>query len=140
MDFSSSRAANETFFDLIPHPNDILETAEATAEHTTEVVKAACNTIFDSAAAVNVELIAAGRSNVNATLEFAQMAIALRSPLELPAFMTRARAGSSNSGLSKHGRFRASPKELSTLWRATAQEKQSKRPLDRRCVVSKVTA
>jgi hypothetical protein len=87
MDFSSSRAANETFFDLIPHPNDILETAEATAEHTTEVVKAACNTIFDSAAAVNVELIAAGRSNVNATLEFAQMAIALRSPLELPAFM-----------------------------------------------------
>jgi hypothetical protein len=87
MDFSSSRATNETFFDLIPHPKDILKTAKAAAEHTAEVVQAACNTIFDSAAAVNVELIAAGRSNLNATLEFAQMAIALRSPLEVPAFM-----------------------------------------------------
>jgi hypothetical protein len=87
MDFSSSRAANETFFELIPHPKDILKTANAAAEHTTEVVQATCNTIFDSAAAVNVELIAAGRSNVNATLEFARMAIALRSPLELSVFM-----------------------------------------------------
>jgi hypothetical protein len=87
MDFSSSRAANETFFDLISHPKDIFEPAKAAAEHTTEVVQATCNTIFDSAAAVSVELMAAGRSNLNATLEFARMAIALRSPLELPALM-----------------------------------------------------
>jgi hypothetical protein len=87
MDFSSSRAANETLFDLIPQPKDILESAKAAAEHTTEVVQAACNATFDSATAVNVELIAAGRSNLNAALEFARMAIALRSPLELPTFM-----------------------------------------------------
>jgi hypothetical protein len=87
MDLSSSRAGNETLFDLVPHPKDILERAKAAAEHTTEVVQAACDTTFDSAAAVNVELIAAGRSNLNATLELARMAIALRSPLELPAFM-----------------------------------------------------
>jgi hypothetical protein len=87
MDFSSPRAANETFFDLISHPKDIFERAKAAAEHTTEIVQAACNTTFDSAAAVNVELIAAGRSNLNATLEFARMAIVLRSPLELPALM-----------------------------------------------------
>jgi hypothetical protein len=89
MDFSSPRAANEigTLFELIPHPNDVFEKVKAAAEHTTEVVQAACTTTFDSAAALNVELIEAGRSNLNATLELARMAIALRSPLELPALM-----------------------------------------------------
>jgi hypothetical protein len=89
MDFSSPRAANETgtLFDLIPHPKDVFEKVKAAAEHTTDVVEAACTTTFDSAAALNVELVEAGRSNLNATLEFARMAIALRSPLELPALM-----------------------------------------------------
>jgi hypothetical protein len=89
MDFSSPRAANETetFFDLIPHPRDTFEKAKAAAEHTAELVQAACTTTYDSAAALNVELIEAGRSNLNATLEFTREAIALKSPAELPAVM-----------------------------------------------------
>jgi hypothetical protein len=89
MDFSSPRAANEigTLFDLIPHPKDVFEKVKAAAEHSTDVVQAACITTFDSAAALNLELIEAGRSNLNATLELARMAIALRSPLELPALI-----------------------------------------------------
>jgi hypothetical protein len=89
MDFSSPRATNEigTLFDLIPHPKDVFEKLKAAAEHTTEVVQAACTTTFDSAAALNVELIEAGRSNLNATFELVRIAIALRSPLQLPALM-----------------------------------------------------
>jgi hypothetical protein len=89
MDFSSPRASDETgtLFDLIPHPKHVFEKVRAAAERTTEVAQAACTTTFDAAAALNVELIEAGRSNLNATLEFARMAIAVRSPLELPALM-----------------------------------------------------
>jgi hypothetical protein len=89
MDYSSPRAANEigTLFDLILHPKDVFEKVREAGEHTTDVVQVACTATFDSAAALNVELIEAGRSNLNATLELARMAIALRSPLELPALM-----------------------------------------------------
>jgi hypothetical protein len=85
----SVRASDEagTLFDLIPHPKDIFEKTKAAVEHTSEIVHAACTTSLDSAAALNVELIAAGRSNLNASLEFARMAIALRSPLEFPGFI-----------------------------------------------------
>jgi hypothetical protein len=89
MDFSSPRSANETgtLFDLFPHPRDIFEKVKEAAEHGTAVVQVACSTTFDSAAALNVELIEAGRSNLNATLEFTREAIALKSPAELPALM-----------------------------------------------------
>jgi hypothetical protein len=140
MDFSSPRAANETFFDLIFHPKDILERAKAAAEHTTEIVQAACNTPFDFAAAVNVELIAAGRSNLNATLESARMAIALRSPLELPALMNACARRQFELWIEQTRAFSTSPKKLGTLRPATAQEKLSKRPLDRRYMVGEVTA
>jgi hypothetical protein len=89
MDFSSPRAANEigALFDLMPHPKDIFEKVKAAAEYTTETVQAACMTTFDSAAALNVDLIEAGRSNLNATMEFTREAIALKSPAELPALV-----------------------------------------------------
>jgi hypothetical protein len=131
MDFSSPRAANETetFFDLIPHPRDTFEKAKAAAEHTAELVQAACTTTYDSAAALNVELIEAGRSNLNATLEFTREAIAPKSPAELPALM-RMRASNLNAGSSKRGSSRTSLKKSRTVSYAMAQAKPSGRPLD----------
>jgi hypothetical protein len=89
MDFSSPRAANEigTLFDWILHPKDIFEKVKVATELTTDAVQATCTTTFDSAAALNVELIEAGRSHLNATLEFTRTAIAVKSPSEFPALM-----------------------------------------------------
>jgi hypothetical protein len=90
MDVSSLKAAGEisTFFDWIPHPRHVFEKVKPAAEHATEAVQATCTTTFDSAAAMNVKLIEAGRSNSNAALEFTRTVIALKSPLELPSLMT----------------------------------------------------
>jgi hypothetical protein len=90
MDVSSLNAAGEvsTFFDWIPHPYHVFEKVKATAGHTTEAVQATCTTTLDFAAALNVELIEAGRSNSTAALEFTRTVIALKSPLELPGLMT----------------------------------------------------
>jgi hypothetical protein len=90
MEISSLNTAGElgTLFDWIPHPQHVFEKVKAAAGHTTEAAQATCTTTFDFAAALNVELIEAGRSNSDATLEFTRTVIALKSPLELPGLMT----------------------------------------------------
>ena len=90
MDVSSLKAAGEisTFFDWILQPRYVFERVKPAAEHVTESVQATCTTTFDSAVALNVKLIEAGRSNSNAALEFTRTVIALKSPLELPGLMT----------------------------------------------------
>jgi hypothetical protein len=90
MDVSSLKEAGEisTFFDWILHPRHVFEKVKPAAEHATEAIQATCTTTFDSAAALNVKLIEAARSNSNAALEFTRTVIALKSPLELPGLMT----------------------------------------------------
>jgi hypothetical protein len=90
MDVSSLKAASEIspFFDWILQPRYVFEKVKPAAEHVTESVQATCTTTFNSAVALNVKLIEAGRSNSNAALEFTRTVIALKSPLELPGLMT----------------------------------------------------
>jgi hypothetical protein len=90
MDVGSPNAAGEisTSFAGIPHPRHVFEKVKVAAEDATEAMQAACTTVFDFAAALNVELIEAGRANSNAALQFMRTIVALKSPLELPGLMT----------------------------------------------------
>jgi hypothetical protein len=88
MDFGSGKASEiASFFDWFPRTGEVFDKVKVAAENATEAVQATCTTTFDSAAAMNVKLIEAGRSNSNAALEFARTIIAAKSPLDVHGLM-----------------------------------------------------